>query len=71
MFVCRILPDAMRTGMEADDLKAIIGVQLRVIICRNLAASTFDREVSRRLCALANEVERLAREVDRELCSPK
>ena len=45
--------------MEADELKTLIGVQLRVIMCRNLAAATGDPEVSRRLYAFADEVERV------------
>jgi hypothetical protein len=53
-----------------DDLKTLIGIQLRLIMCRNLAAATLDRELSRRLYALANEMERVAREADRQLCSP-
>jgi len=57
--------------MEDDELKILIGIQLRVIVCRNLADATSDREVARRLYAFADEIERKARDADRELCSPK
>jgi hypothetical protein len=54
-----------------DDLKELKGVQLRIIICRRAAASTVDRKLSKRLFTIADEMERVAREVDRLLCSPK
>jgi hypothetical protein len=56
--------------MKDDDLKILIGIQLRVIMCRNLAAATEDRAVARRIYAFADEIERRARDADRELCAP-
>jgi hypothetical protein len=36
-----------------------------------MAAEPFDREITLRLHALADEIEHRAREADRQLCSPK
>jgi hypothetical protein len=55
----------------AENLELLIAIQDQVIKCRRLAAEILDRETSRRLYELADEVERRAREVDREQCFPK
>ena len=57
--------------MTAENLELLIGIQDEVIKCRRLAAEIFDRETSRRLYELADEVERRAREVDRESMFPR
>ncbi|HXB80097.1 MAG TPA: hypothetical protein VNX23_22260 [Bradyrhizobium sp.] len=53
------------------DIERLTLIQDQVIKLRRLAAETFDREISLRLSALADEIEHRAREADRRLCSPK
>jgi hypothetical protein len=57
--------------MNAENLKLLVNIQDQVIKCRRLAAEISDRETSRRLCELADEIEQRAREVDREQYYPK
>ena len=54
-----------------DDIERLTMIQHQVIKLRSMAAESFDREISLRLYALADEIEHLAREADRRLCSPK
>ena len=53
------------------DIERLTLVQDQVIKLRRLAAETFDRQISRRLFALADEIEQRTREADRQHCSPK
>jgi hypothetical protein len=46
-------------------------IQYHVVKLRRLAADPFDRKISLRLSALADELEQRAREADRRQCSPK
>ena len=43
-----------------EDIERLTLVQSQVINLRRLAAETFDRQISRRLFALADEIERPA-----------
>jgi len=54
----------MRLELAASDIIALSGVWMQVLHCRRLAAEISDPEISRRLQALADEIERGAREVD-------
>ena len=54
----------------SGDIARLAMVQGQVIKLRRLAAETFDREITPGLLALADEIERRAREADRLLCSP-
>jgi hypothetical protein len=54
-----------------EDIQLLANIQDQVIKCRRLAAEISDPETSRRLYELVDDVERRAREADRELCSPK
>jgi hypothetical protein len=53
----------------AETLQTLIGIQEKVIKCRQLAAEIGDPETSRRLHELANDIEQRAREADLEMCS--
>jgi len=53
------------------DIERLTLVQDQVIKLRRLAADPFDREITQRLHALADESEHRAREADRQRCSPK
>jgi hypothetical protein len=53
------------------DIERLTLIQGHVIKLRRLAAETFDRELTPRLLALADEIEHRTREVDRRQCSPK
>lgn len=53
------------------DIERLTLVQRQVIKLRCLAVETFDCEITPRLLALADEIERRTREADRLLCSPK
>jgi hypothetical protein len=53
------------------DIQRLALVQDQVIKLRRLAADPFDREISLRLHALADEIEHRAREADRQRCSPQ
>jgi hypothetical protein len=55
----------------SGDIERLALVQGQVIKLRRLAAETFDREITPRLLALADEIEHRAREADRLRCSPK
>jgi hypothetical protein len=52
------------------DIERLTLLQGQVIKLRRLAVETFDCEITPRLLALADEIERRAREADRLLCSP-
>jgi hypothetical protein len=52
--------------MWAESLELLIQLQGQLIKCRKLAAEISDPATSRRLYQLADDIERLAREVDRE-----
>jgi hypothetical protein len=54
-----------------ENIELLIAIQDQVIRARRLAAEIFDSETARRLHELADEVERRAKEVDRQACSPK
>jgi hypothetical protein len=43
-----------------ENIELLIGIQEQAIKCRRLAAEIFDSEVSRRLYALADEIEQRA-----------
>jgi hypothetical protein len=53
-----------------EDIKRLALIQCQVIKLRRLAAEPLDRETSLRLSALADEIERRARDADRWLCAP-
>jgi hypothetical protein len=49
-----------------ENIELLIGIQDQVIKCRRLAAELSDPQTARFLRELADEVERRAREVDRD-----
>ena len=53
------------------DVERLTLIQSQVIKLRRLAAEIFDREMTSRLFALADEIEHRVREADRQRCSPK
>ena len=53
------------------DIERLILVQDQVIKLRRLAAEIFDRKITLRLYALADEIEQRTREADRRQCCPK
>lgn len=55
----------------AETLQTLIAIQNQIIQCRRFAAEVHDPEASRILYKLADDIERQAREVDRQSCSPE
>jgi hypothetical protein len=53
------------------DIERLTLIQRQVIKLRRLAAEIPDRELSRRLYELADEIERRSREADLRLCSAR
>ena len=49
-----------------ENIELLIQIQGQIIQCRRLAAEIGDPETARRLNKLADEIEKRAREVDRE-----
>jgi hypothetical protein len=49
-----------------ENIELLIRIQEQVIKCRRLAAEISDPETARRLNELADEIDKRAREVDRE-----
>ncbi len=54
----------MRLGLAPDDITALSGVWSQVLQCRRLAGQITDPDISRRLRALADEIEHGAREIE-------
>jgi hypothetical protein len=55
-----------RLGSMGETSNCLIEIQAEVIACRRLAAELSDPKSARRLYELADEIERRAREVDRD-----
>ena len=62
---------AKKAAFVTGDIERLTLIQGHVIKLRRLAAETFDREMTPRLLALADEIEHRTREADRRQCSPK
>ena len=50
----------------AEEITALIGIRAEVLQLRRLAGQIFDPEISRRLYALADDIERGAEEMHRK-----